>query len=313
MFAKYNFISSFRHDKRTPKRKRVHVPHSKRPKEFVDHRNSKERQRVGEMADAFDALTSVLPKSDDNVKPARIDILRGAINYIHELESKLIDENKYMIGESNNRKLETQDRVWIDNTLKATASVNVTGLEGQITHDRKFFTDYSEVSSSEHRSVYCAAEPLEYAFPSTGDTIWNDSMHILESPPSSNLEFPPIPEEQSVHELESFRGISQEHYSHMDMMYESRVCTFSEICMDSSNVETRQRLADITNTVYNMRGHRYSCTYGPACEISKPMVSYLPSFDAHYPSQESEMGIRDAPSGLSNLLEDNNTGFYSIF
>ena len=311
MFARYNSISSFRHDKRKPKRKRVHVPHSKRPKEFVDHRNSKERQRVGEMADAFDALTSVLPKSDDNVKPARVDILRGAIDYIHELESKLIDENKYMIGESNNRKLETQDRVWIDNTFKATASVNVTGLEGQITHDRKFFTDYSEVSSSEHGSVYCAVEPLEYAFPSTGDTIWNDSMHSLESPPSSNLEFPPIPEEQSVHELEPFRGLSQDHYSHMDMVYESSVCTFSEIHMNSSNLETRQRLVDITNTVCNTRGYHNSCTYGPACEISKPMVSDLSSFDVHYPGQERGMGVYCGPSGPSH--QNNSTGFYSIF
>ena len=75
---------------RQRKRKRIHVPHSSRPKEFVVKRNSKERQRVRAMAKAFEALETVLPTSNDSQKPSRSDILRQTVDYIRSLERKLI-------------------------------------------------------------------------------------------------------------------------------------------------------------------------------------------------------------------------------
>ena len=75
---------------RQRKRKRIHVPHSSRPKEFVVKRNTKERQRVRAMAKAFDALETVLPTSNDSQKPSRSDILRQTVDYIRSLERKLI-------------------------------------------------------------------------------------------------------------------------------------------------------------------------------------------------------------------------------
>ena len=75
------------------KRKRVHIPHSRRSKEFVVKRNSKERQRVKAMTKAFEVLESVLPQSNEDQKISRSDILRRTIDHIRNLERKLIDDN----------------------------------------------------------------------------------------------------------------------------------------------------------------------------------------------------------------------------
>ena len=312
MFARTCHVSSFRHEKR--KRKRVHVPHSKRPKEFVVHRNSKERQRVGEMATAFDALTSVLPSSGDNVKqPTRIDVLRGAIDYIHELESKLIDGDRNENSERCYHTAGIEERlcqdIWIDSHLDAiSGSLDSVTSDRQTVHDLMSSANYIGASNTENGSALVEAGTVGYAFPSAAETMCNESMSMLEASPS-NVEFPHIPNEQPVYEHEAFRGISQEHYSHEDMMHDSLVNTvYSEIHMNT-RIETRQRLVDITNIHYNTReSHSYN-TY----EILKPLVSDLHNFDPQYPGQRMEMGIHGVPSDPLNTLEENNTGFYSIF
>ena len=316
MFARNNYVSSFRHEKR--KRKRVHVPHSKRPKEFVIHRNSKERQRVGEMATAFDALTSILPSSSDNAKqPARVDVLRGAIDYIHELESKLIDGDRNENSERGYHSGEIEERVcqdsWMDSHLEAiSGSLDSVTSDRQTAHILMSSTNYLGASNTENGRAIGKAGPVGYAFPSAAERMWNESMSMLEASPS-NVEFPHISDEQPVYEHEAFRGISQEHYSHMDAMYDSRVnsaCAYSEIHMNT-RIETRQRLVDITNTHYNTReSHRYNTsTY----EILKPFVSDLHNFDPQYPGRRMGMGIHGVPSDSLNPIEDNKTEFYSIF
>ena len=90
IFADRQRTSSSGKDSRKRKRKRVHIPHSKRPKEFVVERNSKERQRVGEMTKAFENLMSVLPRFGKDKKPSRSEILRETIDYIHTLENNLL-------------------------------------------------------------------------------------------------------------------------------------------------------------------------------------------------------------------------------
>lgn len=123
MFAKdwkKNFI---RHETCKRKRKRVHIPHSKRPKEFVAKRNSKERQRVGEMANAFDALMSILPCSSGSSKPSRSEILRETIDYIRELEYELIDsDNNQSCARSCNIRDAMRDcpNIWQDSSGETT-------------------------------------------------------------------------------------------------------------------------------------------------------------------------------------------------
>ena len=102
---------------RQRKRKRIHVPHSSRPKEFVVKRNSKERQRVRAMAKAFDALETVLPTSNDSQKPSRSDILRQTVDYIRSLERKLIynDCDTTALGSCENKTIppEPQRNLWM--------------------------------------------------------------------------------------------------------------------------------------------------------------------------------------------------------
>ena len=306
MFARYNSIFSFRHDKRKPKRKRVHVPHSKRPKEFVDHRNSKERQRVGEMATAFDALMSVLPKSDDNVKPARIDVLRGAIDYIRELENKLVSDVNDRLIHFRETGVEMCPDIWTGSSVEEIpGNINVI-QEGKTMPYSDSYVDYLGASIMKNESESCATGSPGYEFPIEAEPMLNNSMPMLE-PSRAIFEYPHTREEQTVYEYEAVRGNSQERYSHRDMMYKSRVCTYSDIHVNSSIVETRKRLVDITNTHYDTRAY-HPCTY----EISKAM-----GFDLHvntpHPSQWVGTAFHDVTIVPAPRVEDNNMGFYNIF
>ena len=285
------------------------MPHSKRPKEFVDYRNSKERQRVGEMATAFDALTSVLAKSDDNIKPARIDILRGAIDYIHELESKLAGGHR---SEVNDRLMQSRETgvemcpdIWIDSRVgEIPGNINV-AKEGETMSYSNSYADYLGASIMENESASCATGSLGYEFPIEAEPMLNNSMTMLE-PSRAIFEYPHTHDEQTVYEYEAVLGNSLEHYSYGDMVYKSRVCTYSDIHMNSSIVETRQRLVDITNTHCDTRYH-HPCTY----EISKAVVS--DDLNTPSSSQWVRTEVNDVSTAPIFCVEDNNMDFYSIF
>ena len=324
MFAKDYPGSSFRHETCKLKRKRVHVPHSKRPKEFVVKRNSKERQRVGEMANAFDTLMSVLPSSASNSKPSRIEVLRDAIDYIHKLERKLIDGDNTQtseicycnIGEAQKK---ASNGVWMDSRVGAmSGSINNIELGKQTVdlHCDVSSRNFVGVSSTENGSVIREAGLLGYAFPNTAETNWDESMPMLNAS-QSFLEPSQTRNEQPVYLHDTFHG-PHEQYSHVDMMHDSHVnntvFTYSEIHMNAST-DTRQRLVDITN--WQTRAHHNSYSV----EMLKPMVSAsgpLHDFDRHNTGQRRGVDMCDAQSGplqgdLVNHTEENNTRFYSIF
>lgn len=71
------------------KKMRRHIPHYLRPQDFVERRNSRERKRIGNVNDAFEVLRRHIPSLKDKEGASKINILRFAIEYIHDLGSLL--------------------------------------------------------------------------------------------------------------------------------------------------------------------------------------------------------------------------------
>ncbi|CAH1799578.1 unnamed protein product [Owenia fusiformis] len=75
------------------KRKRVHVPHSERPTEFVAQRNERERSRVHSVNEAFMALRKHVPLKvkDPSKRVSKAKILQAAIDHIYNLLDSLVN------------------------------------------------------------------------------------------------------------------------------------------------------------------------------------------------------------------------------
>ena len=138
---------------RRRKRKRIHVPHSSRPKEFVVKRNSKERQRVRAMAKAFDALETVLPTSNDSQKPSRSDILRQTVDYIRSLERKLIynDCETMSLGSCENKTVppEPQRNIW----MKDMSFDNLQTVDDSLTYSKALFGNILPETFEEQKPI----------------------------------------------------------------------------------------------------------------------------------------------------------------
>ena len=74
-----------------PKRRRHHIPHAKRPTDFVKKRNQRERKRVGKVNAAFGDLRDRVPFIKDDDKTSKLAVLRSAAQYIQFLYSLLVD------------------------------------------------------------------------------------------------------------------------------------------------------------------------------------------------------------------------------
>ncbi|CAH1799577.1 unnamed protein product [Owenia fusiformis] len=70
-----------------PKRKRIHIPHSQRPTEFVAQRNERERSRVHSVNEAFMVLKKHVPLKvkDPSKRVSKAKILLAALDHIHNL------------------------------------------------------------------------------------------------------------------------------------------------------------------------------------------------------------------------------------
>ncbi|CAH1799576.1 unnamed protein product [Owenia fusiformis] len=70
-----------------PKRKRIHIPHSQRPTEFVAQRNERERSRVHSVNEAFMVLKKHVPLKVKNPskRVSKAKILQAALDHIHNL------------------------------------------------------------------------------------------------------------------------------------------------------------------------------------------------------------------------------------
>jgi achaete-scute complex protein len=74
-------------------RKRRHVPHSQLPIELVEKRNSRERERIHAVNDAFELLQKHIPYSTEYDKMSKVTILTDAILYIKRLTKMLENPN----------------------------------------------------------------------------------------------------------------------------------------------------------------------------------------------------------------------------
>ena len=148
-----NYQRSYSSVERQRKRKRIHVPHSSRPKEFVVKRNSKERQRVRAMAKAFDALETVLPTSNDSQKPSRSDILRQTVDYIRSLERKLIynDCETTTLGSCESKTIppEPQQNIWMEDM----ALDNMQTMDDILAHPKALFGNILPKTFEEQKPI----------------------------------------------------------------------------------------------------------------------------------------------------------------
>lgn len=74
-------------------RKRRHVPHSQLPIQLVEKRNSRERERIHAVNDAFELLRKHIPYSTEYDKMSKVTILTDAILYIKSLTRMLENSN----------------------------------------------------------------------------------------------------------------------------------------------------------------------------------------------------------------------------
>ena len=93
-----NFSYSMPAKKKSSNRRSKHVPHHLRPAHLVEQRNTRERQRVHDVNQAFHILQTLLPFDENNPAPSsrisKLRTLRTAVDYIEALQ-QILDQTRY--------------------------------------------------------------------------------------------------------------------------------------------------------------------------------------------------------------------------
>ncbi|XP_063403934.1 uncharacterized protein LOC134687506 [Mytilus trossulus] len=84
-FARENSLQSSIKVKQRRTKRRRHIPHSQLPEELVNRRNSRERERIHAVNDAFENLRNHIPYSTEYDRCSKVKILTDAMVYINNL------------------------------------------------------------------------------------------------------------------------------------------------------------------------------------------------------------------------------------
>ncbi|ESO85769.1 hypothetical protein LOTGIDRAFT_167740 [Lottia gigantea] len=103
------------------KKRKEHIPHSKRPNEYVVKRNRRERERVDNVNQAFVNLRDHLPFRKNDNRMSKISILKSASEYIQSL-SGVIRTHDLIKSEKSTPHL--QNRLLLDDYNLKTATLS---------------------------------------------------------------------------------------------------------------------------------------------------------------------------------------------